>query len=126
MKYKNKILHGNGFDRPPGVSRYMWKKFMDCFLDGCQFWTSEDGNACEFVIMRHDHWRSDLKYQHPSERLDWSKMTNRCAWVEMEWVGGDYFDGGNQKRGKVWRLTDQKTPFPVYAVEPIYKEMAIT
>jgi hypothetical protein len=39
----------------------------------------------------------------------------RLMYAKKEWVGREFFDGPGigQKRGMVWRTTDEKTEFPV-------------
>ncbi len=106
-------------------SRYLQKKFLDCFDQGCLFWTSEDGCPCEWVIARIEDWRVWFNdWAHDQRYLDEEKTlaTMRAVWVYREWSGtGDdgYFDGGGRP-GKIWRLSDTETPFPVFAFDPIY------
>ena len=118
-------------------SKHTYLKFMQCFDHGCQFWTSEDGSDCEIVITRHLPLEPDAE---PDQRLYAANVILRefahvrgvktrtvselaklltPSWVEQEWAGADYFDGGSgRRRGKIWRLSTDPTPFPVYVFDP--------
>lgn len=105
--------------RPPGVTKYMWKKYLDDFRHPCQFWTSEDGDACEIVILPSDDSLEIICREFDEAgRLMLNEKTVRCGFVRREYVGAEFFDGGYQKRGCVWRISDKPTPFPVHIVDP--------
>lgn len=104
-------------------SPYLWRKFLGVFDQGCRFWTSEDGNACEFVIARVDDWRKwfdDRMHGEHGIDIEATLATKQDGWVFQEWSGrGDYFDGGGTP-GKIWRLSDEPTEFPVFVFDPKY------
>lgn len=111
------------------MTPYIAKKFHDTFDRGCQFWTSEDGDACELVITRTDDIASHLTAFARLEREYDLLTAGRCAedlkpaWVFREWVGLDFFDGRSGRRsGKTWRITDRPTEFPVWVFDP-YRQL---
>ena len=109
-----------GLPCPAGVTSDMWKKFLREFGYGCEMWTSEDGCLISLAIVCRDdapailrgaysHW---LQYEKP---LTMDRLKRRYAY--REWVGAEFFDGGTRTHGKVWRIGDDPTPFPVYEYE---------
>ncbi len=107
-----------GSIRPAEVSPRMWREFTRYFQHGQGFWTSEDGNLMSFVILRVPDAMEILKREHAYDfdRYRFAPLKERYAF--KEWTGGEFFDGGSgTNRGKVWRCTDEPTPFPVYELE---------
>lgn len=104
-------------------SPYLWKKFVDAFDQGTQFWTSEDGDACEWVIMRTSDWRYYMDHDHGGTwDIEATAKTMREGFVCRCWLTRDYFDGpGSEmtsRRG--WMLSEEPTEFPVLIFDPVY------
>ena len=104
------------------ASRYMQKKFADAFDEGLQFWTSEDGDDCEWVIMRSADWR---KWLDSASCGRWdtaaTASTMREGFVRRAFMDRDYFDGPYPSDGprKGWYLSDEETAFPVLVFMPV-------
>lgn len=95
------------------------RNFESQFRDGLEFWTSEDGSLLSIVIDNGAAWRQRLRFNHPSvwEHEKFDPTRAKPGYVERVWAGLDFFDGGGQKRGKVWRIADHETPFAVMIYE---------
>lgn len=96
-------------------SKYLERKFQKYFSRGCEFWTSEDGSLQSLVIANREDWAEVLQFEF-AHRLNgqFDPTKGKHLWTEQEWAGSDYFDGNSGTRaGKVWRLTDEPTPFSV-------------
>lgn len=104
-------------------SRYLWKKFTDAFDQGLRFWTSEDGDACEWVIMQCQDWRKWLEQTGDGLwDIDATIKTKRDGFVERCWLEREYFDApyptGGGHRG--WMLDKEPTGFPVFIFDPVH------
>ena len=107
--------------RPAGVSPKLWRKFLAMFTDGTRFWTSIDGDAMDFVIVRRPNALGALRETFPSCDVVLDRATMRETFVDYDWLPREHFDDpyeGAARRGKGWTLTDQPTPFPVLAFDP--------
>lgn len=95
------------------------REFARTFHDGCAFWTSEDGSLMAVVIDRAEGWQDRLKFYHQSiwQRETFDETRAKPSYVYRHWAGSDFFDGGFQRRGKIWSLTDTPTPFEVMNYE---------
>jgi hypothetical protein len=97
-------------DRP---SKYMLKKFNEDFSEPQKFWTSEDGNLVCFVTRRSPNAISEIKDFFNDLGINWSKCKFYDAFVYKEHVGNEFYDGGSQSHGFVWRITEEDTGMPV-------------
>ncbi len=97
------------------------RSFVEDFIDGCEMWTSEDGTLVAIAVMDSAEWRDVLRKQFAHiwahEKFNPARAIRRYAW--REWVGSEFFDGPGpgQRRGKVWRVGDEPTAFPVMYYE---------
>lgn len=73
----------------------------------------------EVVIDRLEGWQDRLKSNHPSlwQHEEFDETRAKPRYVYRHWAGKDFFDGGFQRRGRVWSLTDTPTPFEVMDYE---------
>jgi hypothetical protein len=95
--------------------------FMQNFKDGTRFWTSVDGMPGEFVIIRRPDALAVLRDRYDYCEAPWARCVLRERFVERVWEGREFFDDpyeGAPRRGKVWRLTDDPTPYPVLSWDP--------
>lgn len=100
------------------MSEYEQRKFEKAFRDGCEFWTSEDGTRISIAIMDSEGWQKRLVennphiFSHQKHQFDETRCQRR--FVYQAWAGREYFDGPYScQSGKVWRLTDSPSPYPV-------------
>lgn len=90
------------------------KRFLKDFREGLEFWTSEDGSLISIAIMNTEKWKDVLLANYSHRIKDFNERHARPRWASREWAGGEYFDGRcGRTRGKIWRLTDEVTPFGV-------------
>ena len=95
-----------------------WKEYLRLFSEPCEFWTSEDGSLLSLVILPSDNAPELLKAHHAfqNEPFDPTRIKSRHA--VKEWVGQEFFDGrSGRQKGKIWRVTDEITEFPVLEYE---------
>lgn len=98
--------------------KYLHKKFLNTFSNGCNFWTSEDGNWCAIAIIRTENTKERLQTLYKNGiKWDWNKL--REGYVQYGWLDMDYFDGGYVKKGKGWTVCEEKTDFPVMIYEDL-------
>lgn len=95
-------------------------EFDIAFQSGCEMWTSEDGTLVSLAIKSRDDWQEVLQREFAHifarEAFDASRHKQRFAY--REYVGRDFFDGNSgRSKGKVWRIGDELTPFPVIEYE---------
>ena len=105
--------------RPPGATPRLWHKFLSLFNDGCQFWTSQDGNAMDFVIVQRPNALKVLRENFISH--DFTKASLKYGWVDYQWAEREFFDDPYEhaaRRGKTWQLSETETPFPVLYWNP--------
>jgi hypothetical protein len=99
----------------------MRKKFESMFKNGCQFWSSEDGNEGELVIMRRPDFREviarEFDYLLRKISTPLRDMPTREAFVYREWVGHEFYDS-TRRTGMVWRICDGPTECPVMVIDP--------
>lgn len=95
------------------------REFARTFRNGLEFWTSEDGSLMAVVIDRAEGWQDRLKFyhQHIWQREAFDETRAKPRYVYRHWTGKDFFDGGFQRRGKIWSLTDTPTQFEVMEYE---------
>ena len=106
--------------RPRGVTKYMWKKYLEDFIGGTQFWTSVDGDSGELVIIPSAFTIQVL--QRNFDQFNLAGKTVRSGFVCRERVGRDFFDDAfGPSSGCVWRFSEEPTPFPVHIVDPYEK-----
>jgi hypothetical protein len=111
MKYPTRIC----------ASQYMVRLYWQTFQRGCQFWTSIDGSPCEIAIARQPNFFNLLVDKFGAQFPMLNVLKIEPKWVEREWGDREYFDDPcpyASRRGKVWRICDEPTPFPVYVVDP--------
>src|SRR6185369_10097305 len=113
-------------NRPPGVTAYMWKKYLEDFAEPCQFWSSEDGDPGEIVVLPSDQSLALIRERHGWQYKKMGSLANatvRAGFVHQVRVGREFYDGGNQTQGMVWQLSKEPTPFPVHIVDP-YEDLS--
>lgn len=93
------------------------KRFKKEFQAPMEFWTGEDGTLMSVAIAFSPKWVKKLR-EHIEircrQKFKTARVRKRFAfreWAEREYW---YFSG---TKGKVWRLGDTPTPFPVYEYE---------
>ena len=95
------------------ISKYMRSKFNADFSEPVEFWTSVDGSLECFVAKRSEDAKNIIKKNYHFRMVDWDKCRFYDAFVYRAWAGMEFYDGGGQKRGKVWRITEDDTGMPV-------------
>jgi hypothetical protein len=101
-------------------SKRLWRKFTKAFEHGLAMWTSEDGTMLSITIIVRDDWKEVLQREFPHifDKEPFDEKRGKLTFIEQEWVGGEYFDGNSgTNRGKVWVITDDRTPYPVINYE---------
>jgi len=96
------------------------KLFNAAFNRGAAFWTSEDGTMMSIVIARVPDWQEVLQfeYEHIFAKQPFDETRAKPKFAEREWIGKDWFDGNSgTTRGKIWRTTEEETPYPVFEYE---------
>lgn len=105
--------------KPDDVSKYMWNMFTSEFKEPLGFWTSEDGSLTSYVVMRCAN-PVNLFKECPSTDFikDWTrgKVAIKEKYLIREWVGHEFYECSG-RIGKVWRVVDYETPFPVYELD---------
>lgn len=103
------------------MTPYMRKKFASVFSRGCLFWSSEDGSEGELVIARRPDFREVIAHEYHyllrKISVPLHDMPTREAWVYQEWVGREFYEC-TRRTGKVWRICDEPTEFPVMVIDP--------
>lgn len=94
------------------------KRFKKEFENGMEFWTSQDGTLMNVAICFTPEWPKRLKELVEARGTKNKFKPNRVKrrYVFREWAESEYFFFKGDK-GKVWTLTDEATPFPVYDYE---------
>jgi hypothetical protein len=100
-----------------GSSRRLYKQFSKTFGNGLAMWTSEDGTLLSLAIVVRDDWREVLQREFAhiltTKGEGFDENRGKLAYVEWGW-NTEYFDGNSGKtRGKVWTVTEEKTPFRI-------------
>lgn len=106
-------------ETPRKASEADSREFARTFRNGCAFWTSEDGSLMAVVIDRTEGWQKRIQFHHQSiwQHEEFNETRAKPRYVYRHWAGKDYFDGGFQRRGKLWSLSDTPTPFEVMYYE---------
>lgn len=99
----------------------LYKQFEKTFGNGLAMWTSEDGMLLSLAIIFRSDWREILQreFEHilTTDGEGFDESRGKPAYVEWRW-NSDYFDGNSGKtRGKVWMVTEERTPFPIINYE---------
>ena len=114
---RSSILEERSRVRPLGVTKYMWNKYQSDFATGQQFWSSEDGDAGELVILPGDDSVDLLAREFP--HLPVAGKPVKIGFVHRVSVGSEFFDAPyGRRRGVVWQMSSEPTPFVVHVVDP--------
>lgn len=106
---------------PTGVTAHMWKKYLADFVRPMQFWSSEDGDPGEIVVLPSEQSLALIREHYGWQYAKRGSLANAVVqpgFVHRVRVGREFFDGGNQSQGIVWQLSKSPTPFPVHIVDP--------